>query len=331
MAILNTNDPGRLKLLMDALGANPKQYQGIFQGAYEGLNQPKDVYFRDQPGGAYTDPGLVPLNQQPVSTREALGRGDVIMSGTKELAEAFVDRYYEKTGKLPDQKSVQDFVAGNLTEGFAENYILGKTPREQIKVQLADPFIKKVQEEPSQGDLAGQGSPLEKQLTSIYDRLEASAPERIARTFAPLRSRAIEEEAALGRLRSPVSAAPGSPIQQQDQLQANALSDTIDNILQNRASGSLDVARIDQEERRIGQQAEQFGQNLSLQRDALRTTARQQSEANRIAQEIGRLTAQGRQPGTLDYLNTAFGGASALAGIIASLRPKPAYSDRVYG
>lgn len=267
-----------------------RAYGNVFDQAYEDLGQP----LRDT------------------------NRDEVYAKGTHALATSFVDRYHKKTGKVPSVEDVQKFVAQNLTPSFAEKFILG-VPGEQIDYGIADPYIENLPPE-KPAETQAVTSPLEDKLSGIYDRLEESAGGRIARRFAPLRSRAIEEEASLGRLRSPISLDPNSPIQQQDKLQAEALSDTIGNIMQQRATGELDIARIGQGERQMAQQADQFGRTLSLDRDKFRVQAedldkqrRNERRAQQIASEIGRLQAKGKEPGVLDYLNTALQGAGTAA------------------
>ena len=286
----------RGKVLSESVGDRPLGYQGTFQEAFEGLGQP----------------GKVGEN--------------FIVSGTQELAESFVDRFLEKTGKLPTSSQVTDFVATNLNSSWADKYIRGATPRDQTKARLVDPYLEQIGALKPQATEQPGAVALEDKLSGIYDQIEAAAPGRIARAFIPQRQRAIEEEAVLGRLRSPVSASPDSIIQQQDKLQGEALADTIGNIMQQRATGSLDIARIGQGERQMAQQNEQFGRSLSLDRERLRSDAdlkerdfRNTQQANRIAQEIGRLQAQGKKPGALDYLNTVFGGIGSVGTLLGGV------------
>src|SRR3990167_6723667 len=79
----------RGKVLAESVGDQPLGYEGMFQEAFEDLGQP----------------GKVGQN--------------FVVSGTQELAESFVDRFFEKTGKLPYVKQVNEFVANNLTSSFA--------------------------------------------------------------------------------------------------------------------------------------------------------------------------------------------------------------------
>ena len=78
---------------------------------------------------------------------------------------------------------------------------------------------------PTAGETVQQGvedraKGLAGRISEIYGNIEKTGGERINRMFAPERTKAVEEEAVLGRLRSPVSAAPDSIIGQVDNRKA---------------------------------------------------------------------------------------------------------------
>jgi hypothetical protein len=74
----------RAQLIREAFGGDrPTQYKGIFNQAFTDLGQSG------------------PANE------------DVVVSGSQELAEAYVDGYLKKTGQLPKPEEVTDFVANN--------------------------------------------------------------------------------------------------------------------------------------------------------------------------------------------------------------------------
>lgn len=286
MATIPT-DSGYIKskadLIKEAFGSdNPQQYGGTFKQAYEGLGQ-------------------------KTSNPEYEG---FVRSGTQELAEAFVGQYYQRNGKLPDSSQVSNFVSKSLTGDYANNYLQGNISRGQTS-QLATDYL---DQKALSGDISDASKPsLQNQYDDIFNRLETSAPEKVRRLFAPQRQRAIEEEAASGRLYSGVSKDRSSAIGNVDQLEANALSDTISNILGQKASGTLDIAKINQNQQGLNQQAQQYLANLGLARDTFNRDTNYQNKSLQIAREIGAAQAKQKQPGGLDYANTALQGAGTAA------------------
>ena len=283
------------KLQVEAIGAEPSGYQGVFQRAYGQIGQPGEV------GNQW------------------------VQKGTSELAQSFIDRYHQKTGKLPDAGMVKDFVASNLTPDYAKQYIKGEIPRESIQANLVDPYIDSkdlIKPTGTQGNLTNL-QPTIDQLNQFYNPLQEAAVSDIKRQFDPLRARAVEEEAALGRLRSGASAAQGSPIQDVTANEGNALQSAISNILGAKASGVLDLNKFNQNLALQQQSAKdarnQFQQTLGFNKQQYSDQTDYQNKALALQEMIGRMQAEGRKPGTLDYLGTAFGGAGALGGLAGGI------------
>jgi hypothetical protein len=180
---------------------------------------------------------------------------------------------------------------------------------------MVNPFL----EERGVG-VAKTASPTEglgQKLDSLYRDVEASGTESLDREFAKSRSQAIDEEAVLGRLRSPVSAAAGSPMGQIDDRKAQSLSSFIGELRRSRAGDEVDVAKTLEG---LKQNESQFGRTLGLERRQLQETQRQfdsnlglQKQGMRLSELLGRMQADAKKPGTLDYLNTAFQGVTAAA------------------
>ena len=286
----------RQKLEAQAIGQTPAGYQGIFQKVYnKNLGQPGEI-------GAQW-----------------------YITGTQELAEAFIDRYLEKNGKMPDAGTIKDFVAKNLDENYAKNYIQGGINRDQVKTQYVDPYLDNLKQEElikQQNDPAYQQSQLEKSvqvLNRFYDPLQEQALADVKRQFNPLRARAADEEAALGRLRSGVSAAPEAPIQQVDAQQGNAFSKVISDILGQKAGGVLDYSKFGQNQATTQQQIanakNEFNQTFGFNKQQYSDQLDYQNRALALQDMIARQQAEARKPGTLDYLGAAFGGLGALGSL----------------
>jgi len=260
------------KLEIAALGGSMSEdYRPIFQQGFERAGQPEN---------------------SPVPA-------SYVISGTQQLAESYIDRYFEKTGKLPTEVQVRDFVATNLTPSFAKEIVTNSTNPSKIKVNLVDPYIQneKFQEElnkppvtptPTQSN-AGMTS---QQINELYAPLEQYATNQVRQQFAPLRARAVDEEAALGRLRSGVARDPGSMIGQVDANQGNALSSVIGNILGQKASGTLDLGKfnagLDLSKQQLAQSQNQFMQNLGFNQNQFNQTIGLQKQQYADAQDLQR-------------------------------------------
>lgn len=267
--------------------------------------------------------GFKNLNQGPNAPES------VISSGTQSLADAFITRFYEKTGKLPAENQIQDFVSATLTPIFAEQYIQGINA-DQLKTQFADPYIQFNQDELTPADntavekeIADREAGLSGRLDEIFKRSEAGVTDRINRQFDDIRGKAVAEEAALGRRGSPASRYTTNAI---DVERGRSLSDAIASLAGQRATGELDVSKaiegILAGERRAKEAGSQFNKELGLRRMGLDESTRQfdlnrglQERGFGLAERLGKLQADAYKPGTLDYINTAFKGLDTLANV----------------
>lgn len=292
--------------------SSTKDYLGSINKGYELLNQPG------------SDPGT--------------GREEKTQQFVAGLAATFADKVFKKTGQLPSEDQVRQFVANTASGGNASKFILGNLGGDVMN-SLAEEYI---QGNPEIGQLAkpqaqvtandiGQGTNRAlDQTNAIYDMVQNQAVEANRRAFAPLRTRAAEEEAALGRLRSPVSAAPGSNISNIDQQEGNSLSGIIGNILGQKASGTMDLTKFNEQlgagERRAGEAESQFARNLAANRSQFNQNLNFQRDRddyermlnNRqlsLSEMLGRRQADGPKRDWLDYLNAGVGAAGTAANI----------------
>lgn len=162
---------------------------------------------------------------------------------------------------------------------------------------------------------------LQKTLADIFGKAEQAGVERINEQFIPARQKAIAEEAALGRLTSPVSIVPLSKIDQQKQL---AMSQLFGDIAGQKAAGQLDVSKtiesILASEREAARQGKQFEQELGLRREGLAAQTRAGDLDRMIQQQLGQesniLKGKSLDGGRdwLDYFTGVTGGIKNIVG-----------------
>lgn len=245
------------------------------------------------------------------------------------LASTFADQYQAKNGQLPSADEVQKYVAQTATPTNAQKFILGNLNTDQMGLLASNYGLTPA----TAANTAGINpivSQTQSELNNIYGPLQTEAVRQVNSQFAPLRSRAADEEAALGRLRSGVSAAPTSSIGQVDASQGNALSSVIGNILGQKASGTLDLTKynqgLDLSKQSLAQAQNQFNQSMGLTQEKYQNDLNLQNQQLALSKLLGQQQADASKPGTLDYLNTAFNGLSGLGNLFAGFgNAKSAY------
>jgi hypothetical protein len=147
-------------------------------------------------------------------------------------------------------------------------------------------------------------------IDTLYNNAADFAGSAIERQFAPTRSKAMAEEAALGRLNSPVSAYTTGRL---NDAQANAVGDTMRGLATQRAAGETDLAKYLQTvlagERRAGEEGQRFQQNFDFGKNQFQSRLND-SEANRnlereLFQAQQKRSKEAAEPGLLDYVNTS--------------------------
>ena len=213
-----------------------------------------------------------------------------------------------------DQGRMLDPYITQSDEGYREK----EASEDAAGLKSEADFSQRVQEEAAKRTDAN----LQQSLDRIYGQAETTGAEKIRRAFIPQRQRLISEEAALGRLRSPVSI---PSIARADEAESNAVNDFLGSIAGQRASGQLDFSKtiegILAGERRAGEQAQQFGQDLTLRRQTL---SQQLSEAQRdreLQRELSSLQNDALNPESsgLDTALGIIGGLGSAAGGTASI------------
>ena len=136
-------------------------------------------------------------------------------------------------------------------------------------------------------------------------------------------------------MNQPVSADVSAPISRVDEARRRSLSDLIRSVrtgqiqeqsnIAGQALGELSQARqfgaqlglqkegLGFQRQGLAEQIRQYNQNLALEKDRLRKEFLSKRQENETASRLGKLQAEAQEPGTLDYLNTAFQGLSSAA------------------
>src|SRR3990167_6136416 len=251
---------------------------------------------------------------------------DPVRSGTATLIQTFNAGFQKVNKRLPTTEETEAFLAENLTPGYAAGILQGTNQTAQANQAVsgylqANPL--QVEGVGAQEGIDTREQELRRRLDAIYPELERGLGERIRASFIPQRERLASEEAALGRLRSPASITTMARV---DDAERQAMTQGLGQLAANRAQGELGIAgtieSILQAERAGGRQESQFARQLGLQNRQFRSGQEQQDIANQlqrqelsIADQIGRAQAKANKPGTLDYINTGFGGLAALGGL----------------
>lgn len=286
---------------------NSLDYGSVFDQAYQRLGQPLHDNDRTQ---LYT-------------------------SGTRSLAESFANRFYKQTNTLPTIDQVTQFVNENLNSPFAEKFILGMPPG-QIDTMSdnylqANPNLVAPKQQPNNvnADLNAVQTVkgLSEQLPGLYEGLSNQLGDVADTAFAAPRKSAIEDEAALGRLRSPASIGTIGAV---DAAKANSLANARYGLGMQQLQGTQDLGKtlanvqqaqqgIQNQAQGIQNQATQFGQNLGLQRQGLSNFMDEQSyqrglqrQGIDIASQLGRAKAGAESD---NGLSGALGGAASGAGV----------------
>lgn len=279
-------------------GGDYSSYGGTIDQAYQNLGQP---------------------------LHDSSDRTPVVGAATTHLANAFADRVLQKTGKLPTDDQVRQFVAKNLTPGFAEKVIQNQINPDQL-TSLADQHILQNPEITAAPDTSAADSQnrilgLNKQLQDIYDVSSGQLKSDINDSYGETKQNVANDLAGQGLLTQPTSRLSLDKLEGSKQ---KSLGQGLASLKAQQASGQVDLGKTVENmlagERRAGEAGTQFRQGLGLQRDVFNAGQEQNAFSNRLGQQqlglaekIGKMQADANKPGWMDYLNTAFKGAGTAA------------------
>lgn len=298
-------------------------YTGQFKEAKKNLGQNPEDFNHDKNwlGQEYAKSSGVPFE-------------DIIYGGTRTLADAFIERVYEKTGKLPEESQVRDFVSGNLNAAFAEKYIKGLTNFDTIKSGMVDPYIaSKIDDfSPASDNSIEQGinqrmSDLAAKLEGIYGQQREALKGNVEQSYGDQKASIAKDLAGQGMLyNQPASRASFDALERE---KGKSLTQGLASLSASQAQGETDISKtiesLLQNQRTSDQQARQFGQDLAFRNrgldSAIENSYYERGLGNRgldLAARLGQQQADARKPGSSDYLNTAIQGAGTAA-LIAKL------------
>lgn len=240
-------------------------------------------------------------------------RNELYTAGTRALANAFADRVYMKTGSLPTEDQVRQFVGQNLTPGFAQKFILGLAP-DQINSMADEYIIGNPDALVNPGTIGAQKSAEEQRLSGLKDQLDKiynTGRENLVSgydktVYAPAKTRAVNDLAGQGMLTNPNSRYT------LDAIEASRGSDLASGLNQlegQRATGNIDLSKtiedLLQRNKDRSQNAYQFGKTFNAGRDDTFFNQGMQQRGLDLASTLGKLQAGNNKKDWSDYLNTA--------------------------
>lgn len=277
------------RLVDKIYGTTPTDYSGAYDTAYQNAGQPA--------GGPH---------------------GNKTIEGTQALADAFVNRFYEKTNALPSEDQVRQFVAQNLTPGFAAQTIAG-TNKDSIVANYVDPYLK------DNGIGTGAQSPadLQAQLQGQYDTVyDAAKKNYLADSedqYGAQKANLTNDLSGQGLITQPNSRISLDAL---EAAKNKNITSGLNTLAINRATGQVDLAKtiqdLLQKQETINNNTSQFNKTFNAGREDTYFNQGLQNKQLGMAQTLGKLKADSSGKDWTDYLNTGLKVAGT-AGQIAAL------------
>ena len=262
---------------------------------------------------------------------------EIIVQGTQSLIDNFIDRVKEKTGKLPTEQQINDFVGQNLTVSYAEKFITG-LPSGTLKANVIDPYIAADSRQfPPIGTDTGvtvekgvedRLSALKDRLRGFYEGQRGALKERVEESYGEQKGAIARDLAGQGMIYN--QPASRGVFDRLEQAKGRSMTQGLATLGASEAEGSTDIAKTVEgllaNERRADEGARQFGLNYFLNKrgldadiDAAGYDRSLNREALGVAERVGKAQGQ-KNRDWLDYANTAIGGLNVIlqgAGAIA--------------
>lgn len=246
-----------------------------------------------------------------------LANGDPI--GAKRIADIIASGNFEEISNIADYLNVpaEELAALPLGKPISSEFL------DQTQMSTDDQIQSEVAKRTQSG--------LAQKLNDIYSKLYQQGIEGINQQYNPIRKRQISEERALGRLNSP-SSIPG--LSRIDDAQGQAIANFSSGLAGQRAGQEIGIAQaienMLQNERQFGKTFAENKRQSALNRNFQKTRFNKENvfrqgeiDLNKALGERA-LYEQGQsakrekeaaEPGTLDYINTAFSGLGALGSV----------------
>lgn len=278
------------KLVDKIYGLTPTDYSGVYDTAFQNIGQPANG-----------------------------NHGNKTIEGVQALADAFVTRFHQKTNTLPSEEQVRQFVANNLTPGFASRMIAGINT-DQIINSYVDPYI---QDNANNLGIGGTGGDAQSRILSLNDQLdkayEAGKNKFIQDTndqYGAQKQGLVNDLAGQGMLTQPNSRVSLDAL---EAAKNKSIASGINTLAGQRAAGSVDLGKtiesLLQSQQQIGNQASQFNKTFNAGREDNYFNQGLQNRQLSLSDTLGRLQSNASKPGTLDYLGLAFKGLGALGSL----------------
>lgn len=256
-----------------------------------------------------------PLNEDPG------GRSEVARAAAEGLASSFADRVYQKTGSLPTEDQLRQFVSQSLTPGFAAKFIQGM-PVDALN-SMADQYL---QGNPDALTNPGTQSAEQQRIMGLKDQLDkiyGAGKENLvsgydSTVYGPAKTRAVNDLAGQGMLTNPNSRYTLDAI---DANRGRDLQSGLNTLESNRASGQVDLGKtiedLLQRNADRSQNSYQFNKTFNANEENTAFNQGIQRKSLDMAGQIGKAQANGQKKDWMDYLNTGINAASTAAKIYA--------------
>ena len=227
------------------------------------------------------------------------------------LDEGATDQLIQKYGGAPQLLARKDFL---------------RATREKNAAPVIDPYDQYYKEAEQ------RATGLQGKLDEIFGQQADYGSQLIDQAYAPERSRAISEEAALGRLTSPVSLSTGAPIDRADTARRNAKTQLFSGLAGQRAGAQSDIAKTIEQifgnQQALGLQNKQFGQTMDWDKNKFQAGINE-SAADRILRDIMSTRMGSGSSGGGDMLGGALSGG--VAGAAAGSKAHPLWGTLIGG
>ncbi len=274
-----TFKPEAKGLAESIFGANdPQGYKGVVEQGYQNLGQA----LGDQNGP------------------DSIARTRVATELTQRLASTFADQILAKSGSLPSEDQIRQFVSQTLTPGLATQFIQGTLNPDKIVGIIRDYFVGNPDALVNPGVQSTQQSAEERRLSGLKDQLDKiynAGRENLVsgydtQVYGPAKQRAVNDLSSQGILTNPNSRYTLNAIEAN---RGRDISTGLNTLEGQRAAGNVDLSttieNLLQKNADRSQNAYQFGKNFNFNQENTAFNQGLQRQQLDLADQLGRLQA----------------------------------------
>ena len=261
------------------------------------------------------------------SATAGLGQGpnanpEFLQKTTDDVMDTFIEDHLKTTGQLPTKEQIEEFTGSVITPQFASKAIeMGGISKGAIRSQYVKPYFQ-MNDIKGAPDTSGEDA-LQAKYDQIYGGLGDYLTEMSRKKTAQDLTDYNENEAALGRLRSPANIVGANKIREGSNV---ALQTGLAGLASTRGQGQ---AGLSEAIARISESGRQANLTSGLESRKIRN-AEDESYQGRmlgerqlgLADRIGRMQAEANKPGTLDYINTGLNAANTALKLYGATKGK---------